>query len=107
MSGCADCRTLLSQGLDLCVRARKLDAQDRTNNAKAFSIDGEAWEKSGRLEQYAVRNNAINPDQPMALKSATPALWVLDQYERDLADWERQSRAHLMQGCPMTDGADK
>lgn len=87
------CKQLLSEGLDLCVRARKFDAQDRTNGAVAAS--------SGPLdlELYAPRHNARWPDQPALTRSATIPLWVQDQYERDLADWERRARHHLMQGC--------
>ena len=107
MSGCKKCRSLLSEGLDLCVRARELDAQERTNTAKAASRDGEDWEKSGSLERYTIRHNLKYPDQPMAPKSAPVALWFLDQYERDLSDWERRSRAHLLQGCQNQETAPK
>jgi hypothetical protein len=93
------CRKLLSEGLDLCVRARKMDAQERTNDAKRWSVDGDAWEQSGKLAQYAERNNAVNHNQPMSLKSASLPLWLLDQYEKDLADWEMRARRHLMEGC--------
>ena len=87
MSEC--CRKLLSEGLDLCVRARKLDAMFRTNaHVEAGVTD---------LEVYAPRHNALWPDQPVLTRSATPAIWVQDQYEHDLADWERRSRHHLMQ----------
>lgn len=89
----ADCCTkLLSEGLDLCVRARKLDAQQRTNDLLevAPGLD---------LDHYAARHNALQPDSPVLTRSGTMALWVLDQYEKDLADWERRSRQHLMQGC--------
>lgn len=96
---CDDCKALLSEGLDLCVRARKMDAQERTNTALEVSSDGDAWEASGRFAVHAARNNAWHPDQPMMPKSATIPLWVQDQYEKDLAEWERKSRHHLMQGC--------
>lgn len=86
MSAC--CRKLLSEGLDLCVRARKLDAMVRTIAVQDSTPD---------LERMAERHNAQYPDQPIMSRSGTIPLWVQDQYERDLADWERRSRHHLMQ----------
>jgi hypothetical protein len=71
----ADCCTkLLSEGLDLCIRARKLDRQviDAMNAGPLHGVE---------------------------TRCGTPALWVQDQYENDLTDWERRSRQHLMQGC--------
>lgn len=90
MSEC--CKALLSEGLDLCVRARKLDAQERTNvMVAAFpGID---------MERAAPRLNAHHPDAPYTTKSGTIALWVQEQYDTDLADWERRARHHLTQGC--------
>jgi hypothetical protein len=85
------CRKLLSEGLDLCVRARKLDAMVRTMAVQDHTPD---------LERMAERWNAQLPDQPIMSRSATIPLWVQDQYETDLADWERRSRAHLMQDHP-------
>ena len=87
------CKDLLSEGLDLCVRARKLDAQDRTNGIVEMA-KGEI-----DLERYAARHNANDPDSPVLTRCGTAALWVLDQYERDLAAWERKARHHLTQGC--------
>lgn len=69
MMSCETCRVLLAEGLDLCVRARKLDAE--TERALAAS--------GGRC--------------------GTPALWIMDQYDRDLTAWEDRSRTHLQQGC--------
>lgn len=85
------CRLLLSEGLDLCVRARAMDAQDRATAAVASGVSD--------LERYADRHNAMWPDQPVAYRSGTMALWVQDQYEKDLADWERRSRKHLLERC--------
>lgn len=97
MSTC--CQNLLSEGLDLCVRARKLDAMVRATCAAESGISD--------MERYADRHNAMWPDQPCASRSGTPALWVRDQYERDLAEWEGRARAHLMQGCtPSGKGMD-
>lgn len=87
-------RELLSEALDLCVRARKLDAQDRANVAVAASADPDAMREL--LPRCAARHNERFPDQPMESRSGTIPLWVQDQYERDLADWERRARHHLM-----------
>lgn len=95
---CDECTRLLSQGLDLCVRARKLDAIDRTAMQIARSIAPPDWWNEN-LARRAARHNEIWPDQPMDSKSATYPMWVQDQYEKDLAEWERKSRHHLMQGC--------
>lgn len=89
---------LLSEGLDLCVRARKMDAHDRTDAKIEISSSPKEWWDEN-LERRADRHNAIYPDQPMSYKSATITLWVQDQYEKDLAEWERKSRKHLTQGC--------
>lgn len=88
---CDDCKRLLSEGLDLCVRARKLDAQDRATAAVEVGVSD--------LDRYAEHHNALWPDQPVATCCGTIALWVQDQYEKDLADWERRSRWRLTQGC--------
>lgn len=90
---CETCRTLLSQGLDLCVRARKLDGQDRANAMVEIASEG------FDLERYANRHNATTHYNQIATRSLTIPLWIHDQYERDLADWEKKSRQHLMNGC--------
>lgn len=91
---CATCHELLSEGLDLCVRARKMDAQDRTNaQVEISSAPKEWWDEN--IERRAAAHNAIWPDQPMLTRSATIPLWVHDQYEKDLADWERKARGHM------------
>jgi len=64
-------RTLLSEGLDLCVRARKLD------------------ERARELVEWQMRNPHIS-------KSATIPIWAEDQYQSDLADWEARARKALM-----------
>ena len=96
---CETCRTLLSAGLDLCVRARKMDAQERTNSTLDASSDGDAWQKSGRFATYVERANIVNPHAPLMPRSSTIALWLQDQYDRDLYEWEQKSRHHLQQGC--------
>jgi hypothetical protein len=96
---CDQCAKLLSEGLDLCVRARKLDAQDRANASISASRHGGVWESSGLFRQYAKRHNEEWPYKEIAPKSATIPIWVADQSERDLAAWEQKARHHLMQGC--------
>lgn len=63
-------RLLLSEGLDLCVRARKLDKAERD------------------LVEWQMRN-------PHITRSATIPIWEQEQYERDLADWEARARRAL------------
>ena len=99
---CNECATLLSQGLDLCVRARKLDAIDRTRAQMALTersdpVDAKEW-WTQNIDRRMATHNEMWPDQPMS-RSATYPMWVQDQYEKDLADWERRSRHHLQQGC--------
>lgn len=64
-----DLARLLSEGLDLCVRAKKLDADI---NAMTNVIDG-------------------------GTRCGTPALWHLDHYDHDLADWEARARKALLE----------
>ena len=95
---CDDCAKLLSQGLDLCVRARDMDAKDRTAAAmRASSAPVEWWTMN--LSARAEAHNETFPDAPMSPRSATYPIWLEHQYQSDLADWERRSRHHLMQGC--------
>jgi len=61
---------LLSEGLDLCVRARKMDEP-------IIALEAE-WKKN-----------------PHMTRSATPALWVQEQYDNDLAAWETRARKAL------------
>ncbi|KXV17106.1 hypothetical protein [Gluconobacter oxydans] len=96
---CEKCCELLSQGLDLCVRARKLDEIDRRNNFLAASVCPDEWQKDGLFDKFIERWNAMNSDRQCSTKSGTIALWVQEQYEADLAEWERKGCHHLMQGC--------
>jgi hypothetical protein len=98
---CDTCRTLLSEGLDLCVRARQMDAMDRRAATLAASKDPEAWVNGGRFDEYVEQHNIDRPDRPIATRSSTVALWLEEQYQTDLAEWERKSRHHLMQGCAL------
>lgn len=93
--GCPTCHELLSEGLDLCVRARRLDAQDRTNASLEASSDPEEWQASGGFARHVKRNNLTYPHQPLLTRSATIPLWVQEQYEKDLADWESKARKHM------------
>ncbi|CAH2606252.1 conserved protein of unknown function (plasmid) [Rhodovastum atsumiense] len=65
-------RELLAEGLNLCVRARRLD--ELTLAAEGRSLGNQT------------------PDHARCL---TPHLWVMDQYDRDLADWEARTRKAL------------
>lgn len=96
---CETCKQILSEGLDLCVRARTLDAQVRSVSALDASSCPEEWKASGRFDQFVARNNIEHPERPLSTRCATPALWVQDQYDKDLHEWERKARHHLTQGC--------
>lgn len=65
-------RNALHEGLNLCVRARKLDE----------SITAKACRERG---SYA----------PEHVKCGTPHLWVLEQYDNDLVAWEQDARKTL------------
>lgn len=70
-------KILLAEGLDLCVRARKLDEDD---------------------EAKVMRDSFhLLPEHP-AMKCGTPWLWTRDQYDKDLADWEARARKALSDG---------
>lgn len=66
-------RTLLAEGLDLCVRARKLDEGLLVKSMK---------------DNFGYR-------EPEGTRSLTPWLWTQEQYDRDLADWETRARKAL------------
>jgi hypothetical protein len=66
----SDLALLLSEGLDLCVRARQMDAGYVA------------------LKQWQTEN-------PHVSRSATIPLWVEDQYQKDLAAWEARARKAL------------
>jgi hypothetical protein len=68
---------LLAEGLDLCVRAKSIDDQ----HVKSAMRD-------------------LLPDTAKAYpgvygKSGTPYLWVQDQYDKDLSEWEARARKTL------------
>jgi hypothetical protein len=76
-----------------------MDAMDRRASALAASSCAEEWVESGLFDKYVERHNIDRPDRPIATRSGTVALWLEEQYQTDLAEWERKSRHHLMQGC--------
>jgi hypothetical protein len=73
-----------------------MDEMDRRKAALAISSDPKEWVASGLFGRYVESHNQDWPDQQIHPRSATVHLWVQDQYERDLADWERRARAHLL-----------
>jgi hypothetical protein len=60
---------VLSEGLDLCARAKLLDAQ----------IERALQAGMGRIF-------------PEGTRCGTPALWVQQQYDMDLDAWEKKAR---------------
>ena len=66
---------LLSRGLDLCVRARKLD-----DPLEKLPLDHPKNDCNHEIIQT---------------RCGTPHLWVLDQYDKDLEAWETESRNFL------------
>lgn len=59
------------------------------------------------FDKHVEFHNQCNPDQPISTRSATIPIWLQDQYEKDLAEWERKGRHHLMNGCPLSNGERK
>ena len=100
-----DIRQLLSEGLDLCVRARDMETKDRRAATLAASSDPEGWQASGKFEQYVARNNIENPNYQIHTRSGTIPLWLEEQYQTDLADWESRARAALMKAPPPSTSA--
>lgn len=64
---------ILSEGLDLCVRARKLD-----DAISAAMVAGHVGEERGT-----------------EIRCLTPALWVPEAYDRDLDAWESRAKTVL------------
>ena len=95
MTSVTDADRLLSEALDLCVRARNLDGMHRRETHLSWSVDPDGWVASGRFAQFVEMNNADNPHAPISTRCATMPLWAADQYDRDLADWEKRARAYL------------
>lgn len=87
--------SLLSEALDLCVRANKLDAQQRANTEHAASMKPEDWD-ADRFARHAMRHNIKHPEIPMETAVKLIPKWVEDHYATDLADWQKRARAFLM-----------
>ena len=97
----AQVRELLHEAIDLTVRGRSLDAIQRRADTLAISVDGEAWQASGRFDDYVARHNATyEPWNQIETRSLTPRLWAEDQFQRDLHDWETRARAALREATP-------
>lgn len=96
---CETCRDLLNEALNLACRSDQFEEQRRRQAALDASSDAEEWLESGRFDAYVERYNLTHPHQRMATESLTMHLWVQDQYDKDLADWQARARKHLMQGC--------
>lgn len=97
--GCEKCRDLLNEALNLACRSDQFEEQRRRQANLDASSDAEAWLESGRFDAYVERHNLVSQHQRIAPKSLTVHLWVQDQYDKDLADWQGRARKHLMQGC--------
>jgi hypothetical protein len=74
--------SLLHEALNLVVRARKLDTMQEEQAAR------EAFPKTAEEYGYVLTN------------SLTPHLWVQQQYEADLEEWEQRARAFLNPTTP-------
>lgn len=96
---CEICTELLNEALNLATRSDQFEEQRRREAQLSASRDGDAWLDSGRFDQHVERHNLVNPHQRIAPRSMTMHLWLMDQYDRDLASWQARARHHLMQGC--------
>lgn len=101
---CTECRKLLSEGLDLCVRARKMDAMDRREASLKISKQAEEWVESGHFDEYVEQHNIDRPAAPISTRSGTVMLWMQEQYDQDLYDWENRSRRHLLKCMALEEG---
>ena len=96
---CGACRDLLNEALNLAVRSDQFEEQNRRRAALAASVCAEEWEQSGQFARYVERYNIENPHKQIEATCLTMHLWVQDQYEKDLADWQARARRQLTQGC--------
>jgi len=87
--------TLLSEGLDLCARARQMDAMDRRSATLAISSNPTGWVESGQFDKYVQGHNLDSPHAPIETRSLTVPVWLQQQYDLDLADWEKRAKAHV------------
>ena len=93
---CETCRDLLNEALNLACRSDQFEEQRRRQAALDVSIDPEAWQKGGLFDAYVAEHNEMFPHSQIAPKCLTMHLWVQDQYDKDLADWQARAREHLM-----------
>lgn len=101
---CDKCRDLLNEALNLAVRGERMAQLHRREAALDASSDPEAWQADGTFDRYVARHNITFPHKQIASQSATMHLWVQDQYDHDLHDWEQKARNHLMSGCDRMEG---
>ena len=88
--------SLLNEALNLTVRGRNLDAIQRRADNLAASQEPEEWQESGRFDAHVARHNLrCSPWDRIEHRSMTPQLWVEDQFQRDLHDWETRARLFL------------
>ena len=102
---CATCQNLLNEALNLTVRGRGYDEIQRREDNLAASGGPEAWQADGAFDRYVARHNArCQPWDRIEPRSLTVQLWVEDQFQRDLYDWETRVRNHLTAGCGADEG---
>lgn len=95
---CGTCAALLGEALNLTVRGRTLDGIQKRQNQLDASIDGDAWKESGMFDRYVESHNCTcQPWNMIETRSLTPQLWLEDQFQSDLHDWETRARKHLME----------
>lgn len=98
---CDECTSLLHEALNLTVRGRRLDAIQNRASCLAASVAAEEWQKSGQFDRYVERHNArCEPWRYIEPRSLTPQLWVEEQFERDLHEWEQRARKHMTEAHP-------
>ena len=101
MGICVDCIALLHEALNITVRGRKLDAIANRASCLAASTSAEEWQKSGQFDRYVnIRNESCAPWRYIEPRSLTPQLWIEDQFNRDLDDWETRARKHMNEAHP-------
>lgn len=98
---CETCVSLMHEALNLTVRGRKLDMIQNRASCLAASADPAGWQADGTFDRYVERHNLIcDPWRVIEPRSLTPQAWTEDAFERDLHDWEKRARAHMMAAHP-------
>jgi len=72
---------------------------DRRGATLKVSSDPDKWVESGLFDKHVQRHNIEMPHAPIHARSATVYLWIQEQYDKDLADWESRARKHLTHEC--------